>query len=382
MLCRGRWNVADSKTPRSGASKATFGDLGDASNLGARLASIESRLSALEETIDRRVPSQVHIIGYARSGTTVLADILNSSPDALILSEFNYHILRRFPKAFDSEFKATDLYEQFNLRRRKEIPIPNKGAHLPVESLRGVPLAGMFDSLGVTYKIVGDKVALSFLEVEGLATTSLVEEFIAANEEATYIFPIRRPDETIQSVRKMFPDADPDMGCRWLAATWLIAIRAFARLNRAYIVFHQDIGPELVAELEEVLAIKCSIAPGLVGGAHVTTKVRTPASKSPMLEHRGFWLLMSCYNYLYTIMQADASRIKKTRTGVVVARLADVVSRLEDFVLTLEPRPGWLLPHLEGRQPSGSEFTMKHLSPDAAPPSAGRRRTWLWAKRK
>jgi hypothetical protein len=298
------------------------------------IAQQQAKIEKKEWAMDNRERQRrtIFIIGYARSGTTVLMDILNSSEEALVLSEFNYHIVRKYKNAF-GWYGGDTFYEHFVSRKKTELPVLYKSAFLDIKPEENVHEADeLLDYLARDYTFVGDKIALSFRDFDGVSELELLEQAISQNPEATYIYTFRRPDENLLSAAKMFPDSDLDTLARWIAGTWLVSLRAFARVNRSYLVFQDDVIPEIIQELEALFDLNCSLSEELVGRQMMKTRVQKPEDRDPVAHVKGMDEMTACYDELRSIFACDKSILKKSRTDALMLRVAGVISRLEPLV--------------------------------------------------
>lgn len=284
---------------------------------------------------------RIHIVGYARSGTTVIMDILNSSKEVLILSEFNAYIFNRFP-ALGSQFGGS-VYSRFVDKKQRDIPLLYKGGL--IQDL-GEPYDAeeLFSHLNRTYRYVGDKIAVSFKQYDGANELELLPPFIEENASSNFIFTIRRPDENIASNIKKFKPADPNVCAYWMAATWALTLCEFLKLNRSYLVFHEDITGEIIEELEALFGLHCELGKEYVGAPFKQTRADGGVS---LAEIRGLDELMACYQELRAVFSGDKGALKRSRTDALVKRMAKVVERIEAYVLANAPEPMALLPHLK-----------------------------------
>ncbi|QGX41335.1 hypothetical protein [Permianibacter aggregans] len=207
---------------------------------------------------------KLHIIGFARSGTTITMDILNSSPDVFIFNELNLHALRHDITVF-RDYGGDNFLEQFLARKMAELPQLYKGAIVPdvIESFSTPD--ELITALMGQFQYVGDKIALAARDFSGRSDIELIDEFVRRERNATLIFCLRKPSEILYSVSKMFPGANIaewfDCICRYMN----LALRAFLHSNSAMLVFHAGINCKLISDLETVLGINCQISINAVG---------------------------------------------------------------------------------------------------------------------
>lgn len=273
----------------------------------------------------KKLTQRLHVVGYARSGTTILMDILNSSKDVFLFSELNLHVLRKFPNIF-SGYGGDGFVEHFAQRKRKELPIIYKGALPPSTNLDFLTPDQYVDAVGQNYRYVGDKIATAYRSMDGVSDIELLQDFLKQEDErgALIILTLRRPSENLLSVSKMFPDADLRQWGKSIAETTITLLESFLRGNQSFLVFHEDIGPSLISELSELLGINFSLSAELVGGAHQTTKGARLSLNEPWL-----YALDEAYSDLYKLYGCDDSAIKHSKTDGLIKKLALVVARLK-----------------------------------------------------
>lgn len=324
----------------------------DVANLNARLLSTEAASKCIEnervtlqsENVDLHVeverlsklipfvaPHRLHVVGYARSGTTIVMDILNSSSDVFLFSELNLHVLRKFPELF-SAYGGDGFVEHFAERKRKELPLSYKGAVPPSTDLDFLTPDQYVDAVGQSFRYVGDKIATAHRSMGGVLDIELLKDFLEQEDEsgAVLIFTLRRPSENLLSVSKMFPEAELKLWGKSIAEASVAIIESFLRGNQSYLVFHEDIGPSLIAELSELLGIKFSLSPELVGAAHQTTKGARLSLSEPWVG-----ALDEAYCELYNLYHCDKGAIKHSKTDGLIKKLALVVEQLKVLVAQL-----------------------------------------------
>jgi hypothetical protein len=272
--------------------------------------------------------THLHVVGFARSGTTILMDILNASDDVLMLSEFNYHIVRRFPNAFYKYGGAT-AYDHFANRKQEELHLIHKGAHLNFHRGEEPPLAELFDTLNHDYRLTGDKIAVSDRQFGEVSEQELLAEFIAANENSRFLFTIRRPDDTLRSWLKLFPNADLEQVIVRLARTWAVILSGYFIVKHPYLVFHREIKPALVDEIEGTFNIKCNVSRALVADIRRYRR-RDRYFRKPIPPVSGLPELSKWLEELYEIFECDKTVIKRSRTGALAIKVARVLEKIED----------------------------------------------------
>ena len=132
----------------------------------------------------------IFIVGHARSGTSVLYNALNSSPDVFLLAEANFH-----QSIGESDFAAwyTAMHESF-------ANLPAKGYRCPM--IPGDGWASLFN-LRTTYRHVGEKVAFRSRELgyDMVASYLFLQRWFLGS---AYLCTLREPRQVLLSNREMF----------------------------------------------------------------------------------------------------------------------------------------------------------------------------------
>jgi hypothetical protein len=271
---------------------------------------------------------RLHIIGYVRTGTTILMDILNSSPEVFVFHELNLQVLRRCLEAF-SDYEGIGFLEQFLERKRQEHP-SYKSTALPLPGGESAAIQldpdAYLDRLGRSYRYVGDKIATAHRSFRGLPDLEMLEDFLRFESDAIWIFTLRRPSENLASVRKMFPESNLRDWAFSMVRTNLLLIRSFMVMNRAFLVFHEDIGPGLIGEFEELLGTRHYLSRELIDKSH-------QASRGEKIIPAGYedWMdrLDRCHGRLHELWKCDDSILKRSRTESLAKAVTDVLREME-----------------------------------------------------
>jgi hypothetical protein len=291
---------------------------------------VDSRSKMLSEIAQ---PSKLHVIGYARSGTTILMDILNSSNDIFLFSELNLHVLRKYPDLF-SHYIGDNFIMQFFERKKRELPMLYKGAYPPtltaLTDQSSLKPDDYINYVGRKYRYIGDKIASAHRTLAGVSDLVLLKEFLEQEQDSWLFFTLRRPSENLVSISAMFPEANLREWAISVTETIIVIINAFMRGNRAYLVFHDDIGPQLINELSSLLDTHLAISPSLVGADHQALRGQTLSLDEPLVAK-----LDACYIKLYDLYKCDSGVLKHSKTDGLAKNVAKVVKSLDEIVKRL-----------------------------------------------
>jgi hypothetical protein len=300
--------------------------------MSARLAGAYREVDAIRADY---APRKLFVIGFARSGTTILMDILNSAKDVLILSEFNAFMLDTQETVF-SHYPGETVFQQFVSRKETEIRLPYKGAVVD-DYGQWKGSQAFFEELGRKYRIVGDKIAISGKRADLYGELEMLDRFLGEHSEAAQLFLFRRPDEILKSWTEKHPVEALDAAAT-LAESWILFIRRYLKSNLGYALFHKDIGPELVPELERVFGVKFDIVPDLIGQRFQKTNAGCEATQETVSAIPNMEMLQKAYDDLLEAFAVDPRSIKSARTESLMKALTPIVYDLVTFVLSLGDR--------------------------------------------
>ena len=155
------------------------------------------------------------VVGAARSGTTVLQNALNSSPEVFLLGEANLYrrpLLENFVRSYN------EMHRSFGNQATKSTYCP------PLADAPDWP--SVLQALARHYRYVGDKIAFG---PENYRTAGdFVDFHLRMFYESWYIFTFRRPDEVTRSMMAMFPATDFAECCR----IYLETVRTYVFMRR------------------------------------------------------------------------------------------------------------------------------------------------------
>ncbi|MDZ8260898.1 hypothetical protein [Nostoc sp. ChiQUE01b] len=213
----------------------------------------ESNMS--DEDYEKLSKAGLFIIGSARSGTSILCDCLNLSPDVFLLGEANlyiHHNLDNFVEFFNNQ------HIQFNNRR-------SKGTFAPPSRLSESGGINFLSRMKKNYNFVGEKIA--FGPNGKIDNQSFQEVFFNFNAIyfyfSNYILIIRRPAEVVLSMLKIFPETSLDLIFDCWLRTLQIQIDVFQSFPYSYVIFFENLSNETVMNLCSLIGINIHIPKGI-----------------------------------------------------------------------------------------------------------------------
>src|SRR5229473_2574271 len=192
----------------------------------------------------------IFIAGNARSGTTIVANILNLSEKFYVMEEANLF----------THLTKPDFPNWFNDKHRDEGKPPRKGTYVPpFEGDEETGLATL-RRLARDYDFVGDKVAFNPRDTyDGRSEQQyFFEEQAKFFSGCRYIFTMRNPHESLLSMHRMFP-SEVLSNLLWC---WTESMRycciGFTMFKRCRMFFSESIGPEAFSAIGEDLGLELS----------------------------------------------------------------------------------------------------------------------------
>jgi len=206
------------------------------------------------------------VVGHARSGTTVLADALNTSADVYCLME----------PYFYRSFDIANFAESFNGMHRGFGNPPIKGYWIP--GLGGETARNVVGRLRNSYHYVGEK--LAFRQREKDYDPDKFLEFAVENfARSPFVCIVRDPVKVTSSVLDLFENSSFDPAIigavvKSQLETYLLILRLAMTVPSCYLLVHEYIDRETFATLGAHLGINLDRAIGL----YVPGYQRTPHS--------------------------------------------------------------------------------------------------------
>jgi hypothetical protein len=185
------------------------------------------------------------VFGPARSGTTIVAQLINASDRAFLTTEANYHLACPHP-----DFRAwyNNQHRQFGNQICKSTYAPNLGN--PGESAWW----NWLERAAVHFDIVGDKSAFKDFTPGRYDFNSVMSFFEARFFASRYIFIFRDPIQTILSSITLW-NSDPLS----LVLSWACFVRFWADFVRIFpctlTILHSQLEQAKVAEIGAFLGI-------------------------------------------------------------------------------------------------------------------------------
>lgn len=138
----------------------------------------------------------IFVLGCARSGTTIVADILNQQPDMFMLYEDNPFL----------NVQRTDYADWYNAMQLGDGRPPAKGVYLPSFGAHRPGWAYVYAMLKRQFVRCGSKIALGPHGLWNDIEATLLDFFGSFFHHARYVLTLRSPGDNIVSMARMFQD--------------------------------------------------------------------------------------------------------------------------------------------------------------------------------
>ena len=200
----------------------------------------------------------IFVIGYARSATTITAQIVNSSPEAFVLGEANFFSQNPGPRFRDW---YNDQHVRFKNQVSKTCYAPDFIPYLSHTWWQWISEAARY------YTFVGDKMAFSATLFQQIAPESIQAFFEARFYNAKYIFLLRDPIQTIVSAMKLF-QFNEDEQARSEIIGWLKYVKMWCDWIRVFpnsvTLVADTIDESFVAKISDFLSVDLSPAVAII----------------------------------------------------------------------------------------------------------------------
>lgn len=163
-------------------------------------------------------PRCCFVVGYARSGTTLLADIINSNDRVLMTAEAHYFVPNSAPR-FRDWYNA--LHVGYGNQVTKATHAPDFIPHLNHTWWQWLAEAAKY------FDMLGDKIGLSDYVFSLAPPEAILSFFEARFFNARFIFTIRHPLHTLASAAITF-NRDSEESMRALLIGWLVFAQFWA----------------------------------------------------------------------------------------------------------------------------------------------------------
>ncbi len=246
----------------------------------------------------------VFVVGHARSGTTVLADALNTSDDVCCLME----------PYFYRSFDIPHFSESFNLMHRGFGNPPIKGYWIP--EFGGETARSVVSHLRDTYRYVGEKLAFRQREND-YDPDKFLNFAVTYFAKSPFICVVRDPVKVTSSVLDMFENSAFDSSTIGAVAksqleTYLLILRLAMTVPACYLLVHEYIDQDSFAALGSHLSINLERASSL----YLPTFQRTPHSaegEATLSADTRVQSLQGIYSDVQTIFDRAVLRVRDSQ---------------------------------------------------------------------
>jgi hypothetical protein len=207
--------------------------------------SAEDRLQDELKTCRALASRCAFVIGPARSGTTILAQMINANHRAFLTTEANFHMAGAHPVFRDW---YNNQHKMFGNQISKSCYAPNFG--FAGENQWWKWLARAADH----FELVGDQMAFSDLHIQIIDTHDFMSFFEARFFRSKYIFTFRDPVQAVISSAMLWNKSPVS-----LIAGWAAVVRLWADLIRIFpstmTVLLEDLDAARIAKISTFLQI-------------------------------------------------------------------------------------------------------------------------------
>ncbi|MBP2161885.1 MULTISPECIES: sulfotransferase [Asticcacaulis] len=226
---------------------------------------------------------RIFVFGAARSGTTIILQILNSDENVYILSEADLY--RPSNQDFQSGFNSRKLLQRAITR----------GSYLPV---KGSEPQAILSELADRYSRYGEKVALGPFSV---FSDFAVQHFADHYGAGTGIYSIRNPLDAYASQKRMFPDIRIDQFCEHWLETLAQQMVLSQIVSGRVLVLTEWIDVSFFKFLESKLQIQLTLVDAAISNSRASASAASTLSKE---EREG---LKPC-EHVYELVKRGLSR--------------------------------------------------------------------------
>jgi len=200
--------------------------------------------------VPRSVAAQgLFIIGAARTGTTVLQNALNDSPDIFLFGE----------PAFHRDPGSTDFAERYNSKHRAWGNQETKSSYCPLLFEGDASWHEYLAHMATLHRYVGSKIVIT--PGGAHAEVEKVHAFQSRHfYRSRYVFTFRNPLDVLMSTRDLAQFNGGEMAShvdvlRTFFEVLALYIRALRNLPHVHAIFHESVDDQAFAALEQAWSI-------------------------------------------------------------------------------------------------------------------------------
>jgi hypothetical protein len=276
------------------------------------------------------------IVGNARSGTSILLDCFNLSPEIFLLGEANVFLHHRL-----ADFAGWFNRQHVGFKNRR-----GKGTYLPPPIAAESGGMAALGRMGAFHRYVGEKIAFGpHGTVQG---QSYQEAFFAFHARyfyaSKYFLILRVPAESIWSMAKLFPGKSPRECYECWVRSLKVQLDLLHTLPNVYMVLFEDLKAATFAMVNALLGTRIDVGAGILRDDH---KRSTLASDRLPAELSSYQSLndqcTAVYQDVRDAFSPETLTFKATAAKFVSANggfSAQIQDRLDAILEELKPRPG------------------------------------------
>jgi hypothetical protein len=212
----------------------------------------------------RRIESQgLFVIGAARTGTTILQNALNDSPDIFLFGE----------PAFHSDSGSADFAARYNAMHRSWGNQENKSSYCPPLFEADASWFAYLERMARTYRHAGSKIVINPWHAHEQARELF--DFQSRHFYAShYLFTFRNPLDVLMSTRGLAELNGSRVSTMAEALAGYFAVvqlffRALRNLPHVEVIFHEAVDPATFSRLERWLGVSLPHAADYYSGGKV-----------------------------------------------------------------------------------------------------------------
>jgi len=240
------------------------------------------------------------VVGTARSGTTLLNDIFNTSPDICIMGESNL--------CFHWEKKG--FSDWFNQMHRESGISPRRTVYLHPFANNSADGSEVFSELSRSYRFVGEKTAFGPHDVRwnDMNHQDCCFDFYGFHfQKAYYFLIIREPVETVWSMYKKFGGRPIESLLSCWFESFRFLIRTYYCFPRVWVVFHDRLDQNHLDRIEGILGTKFRYdSKWIRPNTHRQSFLESGQIPEPLSDWRG---PLKSLHALFQLLEANFSKV-------------------------------------------------------------------------